>query len=188
MSQSNVQLMKGWNEPVWASQPFETEDNHKAFSCFKDLPSRYRCLQEVASLCKVSHADIINLSHAHHWRHRIEQYEGFVSRGNRRLLHRGKEDQAARHMAILDLGYEVAEREWRNLLHRQRELDAMGPGCTVLKPSEVQALVNMIVKLERLVKGEVTERMGEEFDLSEFTNEELTQWTMLTAKATKKLT
>ena len=108
----------------------------------------------------------------------------FVRAGNRDRLRESAQDRAGRHLAIIDKGLEVAEREYNNLLTRQRALDAQGAEVSLLKPMELQALVNNLVKLERLVMGEATERMEDNsYDLSQFTHSELLEWKRLMEKA-----
>ena len=179
-------LQPQWNEPPWSQQPWENEAQHRAFDVFRSLPSQERDMAEVATLCKMGRDHVLKLSQTYHWRYRIEAYEQFVSKGKRTLLQRRNDDMHADHLYMLAIGRDIVLREWKNLRHRQRELDAQGPGCTVLSPGEANAMAQMIVKLERLVKGEVTERAGEEFDLSSFTNAELLEWKRLTAKATTR--
>ena len=178
-------LPDGWVQPAWVQQPFESEDEHNAFNCFKDLPSRLRNLQEVARLCNMTRGDVLKICNAHHWKHRIEQHDAFQANAKVNLLQQRNEDRAGAHLGVIDMGLEVARREYSTLLRRVRALDAQGADVSLLKPSELQAMLRDIIKLERLIRGEATERTEEKFDLSAFTIEELKQWKALTAKASK---
>ncbi len=183
------QLAPGWVAPEWGPQPFETEEQHQAFALFLSLPSRMRNMTEVSRHCAMSRQEVLDLSMAHHWQHRISRYDAFVRGANRDRLRETAQDRAGRHLAIIDKGLEVAEREYNNLLTRQRALDAQDAQVSLLKPGELQALVNNLIKLERLVVGEATERIEEtEYDLSQFTHEELIEWRRLMDKAKKSAT
>lgn len=182
---ANAIQSEGWVQPAWVQQPFESEDQHNAFRCFMSLPKRLRNLQEVAKLCNMTRADVLALCNAHHWPHRIQEYDGFTQATERGLLQQKNADRAGRHLAMLETGLELIEREYNNLLARVRQLDAQGANVSLLKPSELQSMLRDLIKLERLIRGEVTERTEEAYDLSGFTLEELKAWKLLTAKARK---
>lgn len=183
MTQAATALAPGWTEPMWLQQPFETEAQHQAFTIFKDMPKRYRSMAEVSRHVDLTKEDVRAIALAHHWGARIAAYDSFVSGSKISLLNERKEDRHAKHLHVLDLSLEVVERELNNLLDRQRQCDAQGRGVTHLKPNELRSLIRDTIKLERLIRGDVTERAEEQYDLSAFTTDDLIKWKELTDKA-----
>ena len=70
------QIAPGWVAPEWGPQPFETEEQHKAFALFLSLPSRMRNMSEVARHCAMARNEVLDLSTAHHWMHRVSVHDG----------------------------------------------------------------------------------------------------------------
>lgn len=178
----NNQLTTQWVQPIWAQQNFETQENFEAFECFRSLPSRHRNMSEVARYCSIPRERVLELSQSHHWKARIEKHDEFVRAGNRDLLRQSNGDRAARHLSLLEKVHESVEREFDNLLEKQRQLDAQKAGVSLMKPAELRALLSDMIKLGRLVTGEATERTEDVYDLSKLSVQELTTWKKLIAK------
>jgi len=177
------QLMAAWYEPCWIHQPFETEAEHQAFTLFKDLPARMRSMATVTRHLKISLPEVRALSERYFWRERIAAYDTFTAQGKIQLFQERKDDTHAKHLSVLDLALEVITRELNSLIERQRMCDATGGGISHLKPNELRAFIRDMIKLERLVRGDVTERAEEQYDLSSFSTDELVMWRTLTTKA-----
>lgn len=173
-----------WAEPIFVKQSFETEDEFAAFQCMKHLPKRARNMQDVARYCSLSYDQVLSLAERHHWRARLAAYDGHQAQDAGILLRRQKDDAQVQHMRLLEKSAEVLHGELDALIERQRHLRAQGASqVSLLKPSEMSRLLERMIKLDRLIMGEVTERAGEEFDLSRFTTQELEQWYELMRKA-----
>ena len=183
MTQQAQALAPGWQEPLWVQQPWESPEAHAAFTIFKDMPKRYRSMAEVSRHVELSKEQVRDLYNSHHWGPRITAFDDFMQQSKLSLLNERKDDRHAKHLHVLDLSLEVVERELNNLLDRQRQCDAQGAGVTHLKPSELRSLIRDTIKLERLIRGDVTERAEEAYDLSAFTTDELLAWRKLTEKA-----
>lgn len=183
---TNTTLTTVWSEPIWCRQSFESDGDFAAFESMRQMPKRMRNMQHVARYCSLPYDSVLTLFSRHHWRFRLDAHDAFMVHDSHTLLQRQKDDARAEHLGLLQKGREVLERELDNLLERQRTLDAQGANVSLMKPSEMTALLEKLIKLDRLIMGEVTERAEEEFDLSQFTMPELMQWKALMQKAKRE--
>lgn len=170
------------NPPApWFQQPDEPDDAWQGFVQFRDqaLP---RAVRRVAGFRAVTQ---IEWSQKYKWHERAKAWDQHceeirIAEREALLAQEGKA-LAAEHMLLLKDARELAQRELAKYLESSRENDMPG----LIKPSDLIKLTEAVVKLDRLVRGEHTEKTEHEIDLSDMPIEELRQFAQTAAKLDK---
>lgn len=114
------------------------------------------------------------------WDLRAEVFDRLCDRRRLEVTVDALEEMKHRQLRLASDLQDIAEQEISSLRDKQR----VG-GITGLKPRDLVRLIETGAKLERLTRGEVTDRVGGEYDLSKLTDEELELWHTLSSKAKK---
>lgn len=121
------------------------------------------------------------------WRERALEYDRHHDRIRREvtenILKQTTASVAAEHMLLLKDARELVARELSKLVEASR--NSTMPG--LLKSSDLVRMTDMVVKLDRLIRGETTDNLGatvtEDLDYSKLTLDEIRQLKALRAKA-----
>jgi hypothetical protein len=106
---------------------------------------------------------------------RIEEREKIYRRSAREI--------AIDHMVLLASVRELTTKEFGKLVESSRNSEMPG----LVKPNTLVRMAEVVVKLDRLVRGETTENVGTtDMDLSQLSPEELRTMHELMTKAEKK--
>ncbi len=153
---------------IW--ERLATEDDHAwdAFKQFRDaVPPRRQRSVIGHGTCPVSH-----WYNEHRWVERVDAYDRHMERvaqsEREAQLRQNAKDVSAEHMAMLQSARHVAQRE----LDKLRESVVRGDG-QMMRPTEIIRLLETVVKLDRLVRGESTEAVEVGNKAAKLTDEEL---------------
>lgn len=161
----------------WERQYTETDDAWRAFKAFRDTrpPRRQRAVIGFA------HATICKWYNDHRWPERCDAYDRHMERivleEREKLLRQSAREISADHMAMIQSARAIAQAELDKLLASSNESD-----IPLLRPIEVIRLSEMVVKLDRLIRGESTETVEHSVDLSRLSTDELRTMRELTRK------
>lgn len=118
--------------------------------------------------CKVEH-----WIRAFFWRERVTEYDKYLDAGRVEVIEQTYRETArevaAKHRQMLEDARSVAMTELAKLKER-----VGNTAFEVVKPSDLTKLVDTIVKLDRLIRGETTESV-QLTDMSKLSDEELDQ-------------
>lgn len=165
----------------WERQPTETDEQWLAFQAYRDSgPQR----SIVRSATKAT-ATISEWYRRFRWNERTLAYDRhldtIVREERETLLAQQARDIAADHMALLADAKDFVAREVKKYADMSKETD-----MPTLPVNAVAKLLEATVKLDRLIRGESTEKVEESsIDLSKLSPEELEQLAALYAKAGK---
>jgi|WetSurMetagenome_2_1015567.scaffolds.fasta_scaffold25325_5 hypothetical protein len=171
-------------QPVWERQPCEPEAEWRAFLTYRDMP-RPRSFRLVSGYLGLAQSRISSWAYAWMWKDRANLYDrqAFAAEWQE---HAAK--QAARKEeseALIDKATQLAYRE---LAHRLEDIDpSTGRPLAPLKDAQLVRLVESVIKLDRLVHGESTEKIETtgSVDLKKLSDDELAQYMALLDKAKK---
>lgn len=157
----------------WERQPTDTEESWLAFVAYRDAaPPRRLIRPGVGASGKVS-----AMYQAHAWGPRVEAFDRMVDiikvaeRVNLEKV--TAKERASKHLRVLDDAIELCAIEINGLLESARKYAANGPAAGAIKPSDLNKLLELTIKYQRLIQGEATEIVGQAQDLSVLTDEEL---------------
>lgn len=149
---------------AWEMQPGESAVAFEAFALYRDW-GQERSLARVAEKLGKSETLMSRWSAQHGWVRRAEAWEAHLDAEKVKRLKAGVGEMAERHAKVAMLFQQ-------KVIERLRELK---PG--ELSPAELSRWYDVAVKVERLSRGEATERKGEDegagFDLSKLSDDEL---------------
>lgn len=172
-------------EPVelpepWERQPDESEEAWLAFRAYRDMPPEQRLIRRTAVK---SVAVLTRWYRDHDWIGRCKAFDAHVDsvsvEERKRILEMASRDLAYDHALMLADARELVTRELGKLVSVSRDSEMHG----LLKPSEVIKLFETTVKLDRLVRGESTENIREEVDISKLSLDEVRELGRLMRKA-----
>jgi len=176
-AEARQEPVPGTYVPPWHRQPGEPEAAYLKFKDFLDAPRPRRLIRP-----GVGHTQsICDLSNEWRWHERVEAYDTHWQRVRDRevesFIKQEAREIAAEHMAVLrDLRELVA-------IHVERKLkDARTIEISDAKLSDLARLVDLVIKGDRLIRGESTENHAKVADLSGLTLEELRAAEDLAAK------
>lgn len=119
----------------------------------------------------------------HDWPGRVtafdKHFDSVSLEERERTLRMASRDLAIDHALMLADAGELVQRELRKLVNVSRETELHG----LMKPAEVIKLLDTTIKLDRLVRGESTENIKEEVDISKLSLEEVRELSRLMRKA-----
>jgi hypothetical protein len=155
----------------WDRQPYDTDESWEVFQAFRDARPR-RALIVFLKGRRVDPIKVRDWMAAHYWAQRAalwdEHLDGVRQDTIRSLLEQRTEEISAEHMEITALGRSVVRREMEKLLS-----DVEAGAHSTLRPGDLIRLTEAIVKLDRLMRGESTEKVDTHIDLSGASSEEL---------------
>lgn len=178
----------GTPRPLWERQPCDTNASWPYFKAYRDIPPgikrtlasvRFRPAQTNHHVPRDQAPTLQELNQwciDHNWIERVAEYdkhldhvhtqevEGLVTESGREL--------AAKHLAMLQDAYQLAVEELQKFLRQSETLDA----APTLKMGDLNKLMENVVKLQRLVKGETTDSHEVRADLSKLSPEQLRQY------------
>lgn len=164
----------------WERQPEEPEPAFLLFQRYRDRrPPRGRVYE--ATKGAAGHVETLRLFQDWHWKERAAAWDAHIEAIR---LHEVEEvarvdarDRAKEHLLLTNDLLQLALREARKWLRAAEESD-----MTLIKPADLIKLTDLVVKLERLIKGQPTERVEHGRDLSHLTDDELEQVEALLSK------
>ncbi len=175
----------------WERQPCDTDRRWLAFQVYRDQ-NPPRSLRRALDLLRRLHSErswyirtIEQWSADDAWVDRVHLYDRYLDRQRHEVvldaLAEDARDVANRHCQIARDAYEAAHsvvREWIARVDRGEKLEGWSP-------NEVRGMIKDMIMLERLVRGESTERVehGVQINLSNLSPEELETLRTLEAKA-----
>ncbi len=167
----------------WERQDAESEEAWLAFRAYRDMIPEERRITHAAAR---STPTLSKWYRDHSWEERCRGFDAKFDAINveerERMYRRKAKEIAIDHMCMLADARELVKRELTKLLETSRESKMHG----LIKPRELQGLFDMVVKLDRLVRGETTENIGTTLDYSGLSPDELDTLNVLLEKATKK--
>ena len=173
-----------WAQLPWLRQPYDTDDSFEAFVVFRDTRPRK---------IRASAWDIpkhMEWCRANLWRERAAAWDAYLDEVHTNAVAKEVQESSAdktkRHMELLQMTHELVAREIAKHLKLSMTNDAPGG---VLPPHVLAKFMDMSVRLERLIMGEPTERIGvddEGPDLSALTPEELVAYRAMMLKAARR--
>ncbi len=165
----------------WERQTTETDDAWRAFKAFRDTvpPRRAR------SVIGFAHMTVSQWYNQYRWPERCDAYDRHLERvtldERDRLLKQKASEVSAEHMGMLQSARHLAQYELDKLRTQSAESEV-----PLLRPGEVFKLSEMVVKLDRLIRGESTESVEHNIDYSKLTTDEIRVMIELTKKASKE--
>lgn len=163
---------------LWERQEGEPDEAFRAFVYHRDMPLP----RKVDAYGQTPVAQMFRWHKQWAWSIRTRAYDNHLSafavECKKAEIAKSSKVIAEEHMAILSDMRVFLQLEVGKLLE---SASALGGGAMV-KPSELGKLLDITVKLDRLVRGESTEKV-ETVDLSHMTDEELETFNELSKKA-----
>lgn len=169
---------------VWDRQDGEPDDAWTAFVEFRDSKPPRRVMR--VGGVGLGKATVSKWARDHQWFDRAAAWDRHLDQIRQRelegLQQQNAQEVSAEHKRILQNARELADREIEKYLAASKTSDMPG----MIKASELIKLMEQVVKLDRLTRGDTTENHGVEVDLSNLTPEELRQFLDLSRKAGNK--
>ena len=161
---------------LWDRQAVDTDESWPFFQAYRDQNPPRR-LEPVRCTPKGAVSPAVDKLRAwyrdHGWRDRVAAYDahvdGIIQEEREDRLREDVRAMTARHLAILQDAGELVADQLAKYLRSARESDMHG----LLKPNEIAKIMDLTVKLERLTRGESTERIEADVDLTSLSDEEL---------------
>jgi hypothetical protein len=146
----------------------EPEDAWTAFYRYRDLPNPRPSLEGFASVSGYPAARLKSWSTTYDWASRVLAWDLRVDSTRQAATLRGVEEMAARHIDLAKKGLSAVGKAMDKILAD------LATDFGRMKPHEIARLLDVCAKLERLSRGEATERIdGEGPDYSKLTDQDL---------------
>lgn len=172
---------------LWERLPCDNSEQWIAFQRYRDMRPPRKLQNVHFTISGVPHAHIVRWYRENNWEARVEAYDRMLDAINveeqKKILAEGARAIAAEHMAILASARAVVAIEIERILARTRESN--GPNV-VLRPAELIKLADLTIRMDRLVRDQTTENVGEGADLSSLSDDELAEYQRLLEKARAK--
>lgn len=167
----------------WERQASESDEAWLSFRAYRDMVPDERKITNAAAK---STATLSKWYRDHNWEERVRAHDAKFDKiriEEREQIYRRKAREIAiDHMVMLSNARDLVARELNKFAEVSRETDAIG----LVKVAELTKLFELVVKLDRLVRGETTENVGSTaIDYSALDPEELDKLNELLEKATK---
>lgn len=173
------------NLKAWDRQTGEKPSDYLLFEAFRDQAAP-RSMRVLTYEFNIQMGDLFLISLTNKWKERVLAYDAhfqaIVDQERAEILKQTVREVDAEHMRILAAGRELAVREIAKLLSAAKQST-----LSTLKPREALALVDSVVKLDRLVRGQTTENIGQDVDYSKLSDEELDMLEKIYGKAKKEV-
>ena len=181
-----IMVPKTYNlEKPWTRQPCDDDVKWSAFLEFRNADAP-RTLASLGKRLKLSQPTLRKWASDCAWRERVFAYDRHIDaircRAVEDALSESSRDVANRHAAVLRDAQVAAASVVKGWLERLADGDRL-EGWT---PNDVRGMLKDLIQLERLVRGEATERVehGVAFDLSRLSVDEIETMRVIEAKAT----
>lgn len=153
---------------LYDRQPDEPEDAWSAFQRYRDLPNPRPSLESYAGTLGYGGTRVRAWATRHDWASRILSWDQEVDGVRQGVVLRGTEEMAQRHIRLAKKCTDAAEKALDKIITDLTQYDVR------MKPHEISRLVEVGSKLERLSRGEATERIdGEGQDYSKLSDADL---------------
>lgn len=170
----------------WDRREDESESDWLAFKSYRDQSPPRNLKRTAAALVDHSLADVVALCNKFAWRERAKEYDAHLDlvlqKEREEFLKQDARKRAADHMMLLKDAREALACELRKLLEWTSQTNV-----GVMQPQQVTKMLDIVVKLERLVGGESTENAQTSFDLSGLSVDELRVLDKILTKANVSL-
>jgi len=148
-----------WDEP---------EEAWAAFYRYRDINTPRARLEDFGMVSGFSVGQLKNWSKRFDWPARLVAWDQRVDGARQSTTLRGVEEMASRHIGLAKEGLEILQMAFKKI-RKDLETD-----FGRMKPHEMMRFLEVCAKLERLSRGEATERIdGEGTDYSQLTNQDL---------------
>lgn len=188
-----VMVRGPYDDVWWHRQPFDSDLQWAAFLQYRDSNPRpsFPELQRTMHLWTGQEIPAERLrawSKRNHWAKRCAALDNYrqakIDATRDSYLDEQASVVAERHLDVLRRGIDLAAESLNRLLEKSAQLEHSNE--SVLSPREITQLLTTAIKLERLTRGEVTERVEDTgLDLSTLSLEELQALKALQQKARK---
>jgi transposase len=166
-------------KPIWEKQRAESIEAHAAFLEYKAQKGPRRSIRDVAKTTGLGATTIYHWSARYRWVERVIAFENEKERVKDKVEFNEVAAMHKRHLKLTTGLQELAALELKRLL-KDAKLEQGSMGA-----NNLSKVVDRAAKLERLIRGEVTERTESTLDLSKLTLEEKQQLKALREKAKK---
>lgn len=168
----------------WERQDAESEEAWAAFRTYRDMPADARMITRAATR---STATLSKWFNEHGWNQRCRAYDAKFDQirvDEREAMYRRSAQQIAiDHMLMLSDARELVQRE----IAKWTEASRSSPMHGLVKVADITKLFDMVVKLDRLIRGETTENVGsKDLNYANLSPEELDTLNTLLDKACKE--
>lgn len=169
----------------WHQEETESADAFTAFSAYlAQVPPRRGLLVSLAGM-PINPVLLAEWYKAHRWRERAAAWDAHFAdiRDAERaaLLAQTTREVDAEHMNACASLRQVAITEALKLLE-----DSKQSPTAKLHPRDLTRLLDVVVKVDRLIRGQVTEIVSQTYDFTKLTDAELEQAEKILSKATQK--
>lgn len=162
---------------LWERQPSDTEESWEAFKSFRDAKPPRKLFRPGVPTGKTS-----EMYRDHNWKARVEAFDIYMDQKaveeRRQIVGMKAKEIAEEHMIILTRARKIVSRELDKLLEASNSDDMAG----TIKPSELTKLLEAVIKFDRLVRGESTEKTDTGVDLSKLSLDELREFEKMQRK------
>jgi len=165
----------------WEQWEGEPEEAFAAFVQYRDQTKPRAILRVFGA----RNTKLLEWSQTFEWKRRVLAYDrhhdAIRLEATESVLAQKGAEVAAEHLLLLKDTRELVARELKKLVEASRNSDMPG----LLRTNDLIKMTDMVVKLDRLLRGESTENLGvtDELDYSGLTIEEIKQLKDLRAKA-----
>lgn len=165
--------------PVWTRDPeLDTESAWAALQEYRDLPRPRPELKAFAATTGRSYTSVLDWSSRCVWAARIAAYDQHMDRKVTRAAENEAQKMGRRHVRLARALQDMAA----TALEKHKALEKTYGAATAVNPRDAIRAGIEGAKLERLVRGLVTDRTGEEIDYSKYSDDELEQLKALLEK------
>lgn len=162
----------------WERCVDEDESSWERFKAFRDSPRPRKVVRPGAGRTQ----DLYDLAGRWRWFERVAAYDRHMDRVHQAVVEgyikQDAKEVAMEHMAILRDARELVSIEYDRLLRRAKDCAIDG----VIRPTDLIRLTEVMIKYDRLVRGEATQNVQTVGDLSEMSIEELREAQALAKK------
>jgi hypothetical protein len=159
--------------PLWLRQACDTDESWDAFKAYRDMAPPRNMARIYVNRVQVPIAKVSSWLRDHNWRDRCRAYDNHMEEilitQREDFLRQKTVEITADWMCALKDAREIIAKELMRLRQTSEESD--GPG--LLKPNELVRLMDMVIKYDRLLRGESTEQIDTKVDLSQLSVEDL---------------
>lgn len=173
-----------WDAADGQRMPADTDRSWAFFKAYRDLKGprrldRIRFASPGGGLGPTL-AELKELHDTYGWRERVTAYDqhmdSVAQEEAEAIVRHTSKERMAEHLGLCQDALELASAELAKYIQASREGSAQG----LLKVGEIAKLMELGIKLGRLVKGESTESVEVKGDLVPPTAEEIAAWELLT--------
>jgi hypothetical protein len=159
------------NSNPWDRQTQDTDESWPAFQIFRDM-RRPRTLYLAPGNVRVPIELARKWHRDHDWKTRVDAFDEYLddlrTQEVEALTKQSAAEVVAEHMATLKSARELVAREIEKLLGMSKESEN-----TALRPRELTSLLEAVIKYDRLIRDQSTEKTETSLDLSKLSIDEL---------------